>query len=138
LNAHKLQSLCHGDATLDFGAGMSDPDVPDVYLRDFTNAYQLWIEVGQPEDKPIIKACGKSSFVEVYTFSHSAALWWKGMETKLTRARNLTVWQIPNTASQALAAMAQRSMQLQATVQEGQLMLSDGANTVNVEPVRLR
>jgi uncharacterized protein YaeQ len=29
-------------------------------------------------------------------------------------------------------------MQLQATVQEGHLMLSDGATTVNVEPVRLR
>jgi uncharacterized protein YaeQ len=29
-------------------------------------------------------------------------------------------------------------MQLQATVQEGNLMLSDGANTVNVEAVKLR
>jgi uncharacterized protein YaeQ len=28
-------------------------------------------------------------------------------------------------------------MQLQATIQEGGLMLSDGANTVSVEPVRL-
>ncbi len=137
LNAYKLQSVCNGDATLAFGAGMSDPDEPDVYLRDFTNAHQMWIEVGQPEDKPIIKACGKSIEVMVYAFSHSTPIWWKGMETKLTRPRNLSVWQLPHTATQELAGMAQRSMQLQATIQEGSLMLSDGANTVSVEPVRL-
>jgi uncharacterized protein YaeQ len=61
-----------------------------------------------------------------------------GMENKLTRPRNLSVWLLPHPVSQELAAMAQRSMQLQATVQEGNLMLSDGANTVNVEPVKLR
>jgi uncharacterized protein YaeQ len=138
LNAHKLQTVCNGDGTLAFGAGMSDPDEPDVYLRDYTLAYKLWIEVGQPEEKPVMKACGKSEEVAIYTFSHSAPIYWKGIETKLTRPRNLAVWQLPHTSSQELAAMAQRSMQLQATVQEGQLMLSDGANTVNVEPVKLR
>jgi uncharacterized protein YaeQ len=138
LNAHKLQTVCNGDGTLAFGAGMSDPDEPDVYLRDYTLAYKLWIEVGQPEDKPVMKACGKSEEVAIYTFSHSAAIWWKGIETKLTRPRNLSVWQLPHPVSQELAAMATRSMQLQATVQEGNLMLSDGATTVNVEPVKLR
>ena len=35
-----------------------------------------------------------------------------------------------------LATLAQRSMQLQATVQEGALMLGDGSNTVDIEPLR--
>jgi hypothetical protein len=30
LNAHQLQSVCNGDGTLGFGAGLSDPDDPDV------------------------------------------------------------------------------------------------------------
>ena len=38
--------------------------------------------------------------------------------------------------SQALAALAQRSMQLQATLQEGTLMLGDGARHVDIEPLR--
>ena len=29
LQAHTLQSVCHGDGTLAFGAGLSDPDDPD-------------------------------------------------------------------------------------------------------------
>ena len=53
LQAHQLQTVCGGDGTLAFGAGLSNPDEPDVWLRDFTQATRLWIEVGAPEEKPI-------------------------------------------------------------------------------------
>ena len=136
LNAHQLQSVCNGDGTLAFGAGLSDPDDPDVSLTDFTGLKRLWIEVGQPEDKPISKACNKADAVLLYCFAHSAEIWWKGIETKLTRLDRLQVWRIPAERSQALAKLAQRSMQLQATIQEGALMLGDGVHSVDIEPVR--
>ncbi len=136
LNAHQLQTVCNGDGTLAFGAGLSDPDEPDVWLRDFTGRTRLWIEVGQPEDKPLIKACGKSDVVFVYCFHHAAEVWWKGIESKLSRPQNLSVFRIPTEASQALAVLAQRSMQLQATIQEGVLMLGDGSRNIDVECVR--
>ena len=135
-NAHQLQTVCNGDGTLAFGAGLSDPDDPDVHLRDFTGQTRLWIEVGQPEDKPVIKACGKADQVMVYCFNHAAEIWWRGIENKLTRPQNLSVFRVPTAAPQALGALAQRTMQLQATVQEGVLMLGDGTNTVDIEPVR--
>jgi uncharacterized protein YaeQ len=136
LNAHALQTECNGDGTLAFGAGLSDPDDPDVSLRDFTGRTRLWIEVGQPEDKPIAKACSKADRVLLYAFSHSADVWWRGIETKLTRLDKLEVWRIPAEASQALGALAERSMQLQATIQDGNLLLSGGSGGVEVEPVR--
>jgi uncharacterized protein YaeQ len=136
LQAYKLQSVCGGDGTLAFGAGLSDVTEPDVWLRDFTGRTRLWIEVGQPEDKPLIKACGKADEVLLYCFSQSADIWWRGMESKLSRTRNLSVLRIPTAASQALIPLAQRSMQLQATVQEGVLTLGDSANSVDIEPVR--
>ncbi|MET0312079.1 MAG: YaeQ family protein [Burkholderiaceae bacterium] len=136
LNAHQLQTKCGGDGTLAFGAGLSDPDEPDVWLRDFTGQARLWIEVGQPEDKPVIKACGKAEEVRVYAFHHAAEVWWRGIGNKLTRPQNLSVWRIPSEPSQEMAKMAQRSMQLQATIQEGVLMLGDGTRSVDIEPVR--
>jgi uncharacterized protein YaeQ len=136
LQAHKLQSVCGGDGTLAFGAGLSDPDEPDAWLRDFTGQTRLWIEVGQPEDKPLIKACGKADEVVLYCFNHAAEVWWKGMENKLSRPKNLSVLRIPTLASQALIPLAQRSMQLQATIQEGVLTLGDSAITVDIEPIR--
>ncbi len=136
LQAHTLSSLCNGDGTLAFGAGLSDPDEPDVWLRDFTGRTRVWIEVGQPEDKPLIKACGKSDQVVLYSFNHAAEVWWRGMESKLSRPQNLRVYRVPTLASQALIPLAQRSMQLQATVQEGVLTLGDASRTVDIEPVR--
>jgi uncharacterized protein YaeQ len=136
LHAHTVQTVCQGDATLAFGAGLSDPDEPDVWIRDFTGQCKLWIEVGQPQDKPLIKACGKADQVALYCFHHAAEIWWRDIESKLSRPRNLSVWRIPTTQSHALAGLAQRSMQLQATIQEGQLSLGDDRQSVNVECVR--
>lgn len=136
LHAHALQTVCGGDGTLAFGKGLSDPEEPDVWLRDFTGATHLWIEVGQPDDAALTKACRKAEQVAVYAFHHAAEVWWRGIGTKLTRLANLSVWRVPTEASQALAALAQRSMQLQATIQEGVLMLGDGARHVDIEPVR--
>ncbi|MCX7232515.1 MAG: YaeQ family protein [Burkholderiales bacterium] len=136
LQAHQLQSVCQGDGTLAFGAGLSDPNEPDVWLRDFTGRTRLWMEVGQPEDKPLLKACSRADAVVLYCFSASADIWWRNMQNKLARPPNLSVWRIPAAAAQALVPMAQRSMQLQATVQEGVLMLGDGALNVDVEALR--
>ncbi len=136
LNAHELNDLCGGDATLAFGAGLSSPDEPDVMLTDYTNRLRLWMEVGHPEDKPLAKACSKADAVRLYAYGPTAEVWWRGIENKLSRLEKLQVWRIPSESAQALAALAERSMQLQATVQEGMLTLSSEKGSVTVEPVR--
>lgn len=136
LQAHQLQSVCGGDGTLAFGAGLSDPEEPDLWLRDFTGQTRLWVEVGQPEERPLTRACGKADAVAVYAYHHAAEVWWRGIENKLSRLAHLQVWRIPSATSQALVALAQRSMQLQATVQEGTLSLGDGNTVVDVELLR--
>ena len=92
--------------------------------------------MGQPALKTQTKACSKADSVLVYCFNHASEVWWKGIESKLTRLEKLQVWRIPTEASQAMAAMAERSMQLQATVQEGALTLSSNLGSVHLEPVR--
>ena len=136
LHAHALQDTCQGDGILAFGAGLSDPDNPDVSLTDFTGQKRLWIEVGQPEDKPLAKACQKGDRVVVYCFNHAAEVWWKAIANKLTRLDKLQVWRVPAESSQALALLAQRSMQLQATIQEGVLTLGDSSRSVDIEPIQ--
>ncbi|MBW6493119.1 MAG: YaeQ family protein [Burkholderiaceae bacterium] len=136
LNAHQLQDMCQGDGTLAFGAGLSDPDDPDASLTDFTGRKRLWIEVGQPDDKPLAKACSKADQVVVYAFHHAAELWWRGIERKLTRLDNLQVWRLPGSAAQELATIASRNMQLDATVMEGALTLSNREHNERIEPAR--
>ncbi|MBS7350584.1 MAG: YaeQ family protein [Comamonas sp.] len=136
LNAWQLQALCHGDGTLAFGTGLSDPNDPDVHITDFTGTKRLWIEVGQPEEKPITKACNQSEQVLIYPYGAAADVWWKGIQNKLTRQRKLSVLCIAAHSAGQLAALAQRSMQLQATVQDGQITLSSQQGMVVIEPER--
>ena len=134
LHAHQLRDLCDGDGTLAFGAGLSDPDDPDVVLTDFTGRKRLWIEVGQPEERPLLKACARADAVVVLAFGAAADVWWRGIANKLTRLDRLQVWRLP--ADAGLVELAERSMQLQATIQDAALTLSSGRGSVHVEPQR--
>ena len=125
------------DGTLEFAKGLWDPDEPELWHRDLTGRIRHWVEVGQPDDKRLMKASGRADRVSVFSFSHSTPIWWAAVATKITRAQNIAVWQIDAAQSQALAQLAQRSMQLQLTVQDGTAWLGDGARSVELTPLRL-
>jgi uncharacterized protein YaeQ len=135
MNAYQLQTVCQGDGILAFGAGLSDPDDPDVSLTDFTGRKRLWIEVGQPDEKTLQRAGSKSDRVLVYAFSSAADIWWRGIQNKLHRQQKLGVIRIPHEASQSMADMAERSMQLQVTLQEAGITLSSNKGSVHFEPL---
>ena len=126
----------HASDTLAFTKGLSTDDEPDLWQKDLTGTVELWIELGQPDEKRIRKACGRARQVIVYCHSgHSAELWWQKSRDKLERFDNLTVINLPADACQALGKLAQRNMQLQCTLQDGQLWLSNAADSVTIEPV---
>jgi uncharacterized protein YaeQ len=125
----------HG--ALEFAKDMWEADEPSLWQKDYTGEIVHWIEVGQPDEKRLLRASARVGRVSVYSFSASTPTWWKGLETKLTRARNLTVWQIAPEQSGALAALAQRTMELQVTVQEGAIWVGDGTRSIEVAPRRL-
>jgi uncharacterized protein YaeQ len=122
---------------IEFAKDMWDADEPALWHRDLTGQILHWIEVGQPDEKRLLRTTSRVGRVSVYSFSSSTPLWWKGIASQLTRARNLTVWQIPAEQSRALAALAQRSMELQVTVQDGSIWVGDGDRSIEVTPARL-
>ena len=128
-----LAFAIHANEALTFTKGLFDTDEPDLWQKDLTGAIQLWIEVGQPDEKRIMKACGRSEQVIVYSYSATSHIWYKQIANKLERARNLTIINIPAEASAQLEKLANRNMQLQCTIQDSQIYLTDGAETVLVE-----
>jgi len=134
LNAHQVQDLCGGDGTIGFGAGLCDPDDPDVRLTDFTGRRRLWIEVGQPDERPLARACSQADAVIVYAYAPAADIWWRGMAGKVARLPRLAVWRFAAEHTRALAALAERHMQLVATVQEGAITIAGERGAVHLEP----
>ncbi|HEX5373739.1 MAG TPA: YaeQ family protein [Aquabacterium sp.] len=125
------------EGTLELAKDMWEPDEPALWQKNFSGEILQWVEVGQPDDKRLMKACGRADRVTVWAFQSSTPVWWNGIANKLTRASKLTVWQVPSDQSQALAAMAQRSMQLQITVQDGTVWVNDGQESVEISPIKL-
>lgn len=123
----------HASATLGFGEGISSDEEPDLWQKDLTGTIELWIEMGQPEEKWLRKACGRSQQVVIYSYARSTPLWWQPISNKVERLENLSVYQIAAETTQAIAKMAQRTMQLQCTIQDGLLWLADGNNQVQVD-----
>lgn len=123
--------------TLDFAKGLWDPDEPELWHRDLTGAIVHWIDVGQPDERRLLKASGRAAHVSVYSYSPSTSIWWSGVANRIARARNVQVWQVPSAASQALADMTRRSLQLQVTRQDGTVWVADGERSVEVDLVRL-
>jgi uncharacterized protein YaeQ len=124
----------HAHEALTFAKGLSDTDEPDIWRKDLTGAIELWVEVGQPEEKRILKACGRADQVVLYTYGgHGATIWWNQIASKLARLKNLTVISLASATTQALAELAQRSMQLQCTIQDGDIWLGGNEGTVQVE-----
>ena len=126
------------DGNLVFARGMSDTEEPDLWRHSLDGTLRHWIEVGQPDDRRLIKACGRAGQVTLYIYSSSAHIWWAGVQGKLARLNNLTVWQLPAPQSQALADMADRSMQLQVTIQDGGIWVGNAERSLEIHPTAIK
>jgi len=130
-----LSFALHADERLEFGRGLSTDDEPDLWRKSLTGEIELWIELGQPDEQRIRKACGRARQVIVISYSgRSADIWWDKIGADLARSKNLSVIDIPAATVQALATLIDRNMQLQCLIQDGQTQLMSDKATVTVEP----
>ncbi len=129
-----LAFALHAGEYLEFGQGMTDDDEAGLWQRDLTGAIELWIDVGIPDERLIRKACGRANQVIVYSYGGRVAeMWFAQNKSQFERQKNLTVINLPMESTAALAGLTQRTMNLQCTIQDGQVWLSDGEQSVQVE-----
>lgn len=132
-----LAFALYAEDRLEFGKGISDEDEPALWRKAYTDEIKLWIEVGQPDETRIRKACGRARQVVVVSYGGNAAeIWWNKVGAALGRNKNLTVLDIPARTVAELVALLQRGMRLQVLVQDGQLQLMNETDAVAVDPLR--
>jgi len=134
-----LAFVLHAHEALSFGRGLSTEEEPALWRKDLTGAIDLWVEVGQPEEKTIRRACGRAKQVCVYTYGgRGADQWWEKNLATLERLNNLAVMNLPLDGSRVLTTLAQPSMQLQCTIQEGQIWIADGERNAHMALTKLK
>lgn len=132
-----VRILCfaiHASEQLSFTKGLSTEDEPDLWAIEDNGEHDIWIMLGQIDEKRIRKACGRARQVFIYTYSErSASVWWDQSRDKLERFKNLSVIALPDAQVSAMEDMAGRNMELQCTIEDGSCWLTDGNNTVQID-----
>uniref|UniRef100_UPI00333E2DC5 YaeQ family protein n=1 Tax=Castellaniella defragrans TaxID=75697 RepID=UPI00333E2DC5 len=122
-----------GDEGLVFTRGLSETDEPDLWRMDLTGAIRQWIEVGLPDERRLLKACGRAGEVIVFAYGRGVEVWWAGVRNKVARARNLRVYALPAEATRALAGLAERGMTMNVNVSDRTAWVSADKGDVGVE-----
>jgi len=131
-----LAFALYADERLEFGRGLSDEDEPALWKRDYTGDIELWIELGNPDESRIRKACARARQVVVVNYGGRASdLWWEKAAGALSRLKNLTVLALPAELPEQLAALGERGMRLDVLVQDGELQLMGDRGSLAVRPV---
>ena len=115
---------------LSFTKGLSASDEPDLWKKSLADEIELWIDLGQPDEKRIRKACGRARQVIIYLYDErKAKIWWQQQQQKLQRFTNLKVFQLH---AEGVESMVNRSMQLQCNIQDGEIYLSDEKSNFSI------
>ncbi|HCT40676.1 MAG TPA: hypothetical protein DF427_05795 [Moraxellaceae bacterium] len=123
---------------LQFSQGLDNPDDPPLWEKDLTGAIVHWIDLGQPDETRLRKASGRAERVTVYCYGGaSTTMWWSQIVGKLSRQQHLRVVRLSEESVAALAALCERSMRLQVTLQDGEWFVSSERGDVTVTPEQL-
>lgn len=120
-----LMRAIHGHEQLEMTRGISTDDEPDLWQKSLSGEIEHWIELGQPDERRLRQASGRAHRVTLLTYGGNApAVWWKQNQNKLSSIGNLSVWSISSEQSKSLAKIADRSMQIQVTLDADQIWLT--------------
>lgn len=129
LNAHQELLLTKG---------ISSIDEPDLWRHSASGEIEQWIELGQPDEKRLRKACGRAHQVLVYIYNtNSGNIWWQQVSERTKNSRNLSVAQIIINGDNPVDQLIARQMQLFCTIQDGTLWLSNNSHSLEASVQRL-
>ncbi len=126
--------VLNADEMLLFSKGISQDDEPDLWRKTLDGEIKLWIDLGQPDEKRIRKACGRAEKVVIYTYQEGSALAWWNQEKSLKRFKNLSV--IYLNIQGDITALVQRTMNLQCNISDAELNLIDDEHSVSITQER--
>ncbi|MBL0710095.1 MAG: YaeQ family protein [Colwellia sp.] len=129
LNAHQ---------DLQFGKGVSDENEAALWQRNYSDEIALWVELGQIDEKRIKKACNKAKQVKLYCYGSSVNTWWSQYQTALSKYNKLSVEQFELSTTDALIKLLSKTMEFQCSIQDGQLWLSCGDQSLLIETKKLQ
>lgn len=120
---------------LAFTKGLCADDEPELWLKNLHGGIEHWIDVGLPDERRLKKGCNRSEQVTLYTYAGRAVdLWWQQNQALLNRQDNLRIVDFSEEELAPLVDLAERNMQWQVTISEGQVFINSGDVNLSITP----
>jgi uncharacterized protein YaeQ len=111
--------------------GLFQPDEPAIAVRNLTGAMRAWIDIGAPEAARLHRASKAVPRVAVYSHRDPAQLLGRLAGARIHRAAALEVYAIDRTLIDELVARLERRMAWGLAVQDRELYLTTGGDTLS-------
>jgi uncharacterized protein YaeQ len=110
--------------------GLSDPEEPPIAVRDLTGALRAWIDIGSPDAARLHKASKTAPRVAVYMHRDPSQFLRNLSGERIHRAEALELYALDRALVAGLVARLERRMTFALSINEGELYLSIGDDTL--------
>jgi uncharacterized protein YaeQ len=110
--------------------GLSEPDEPPIAVRDLTGRLHVWVDIGSPDAARLHKASKLAPRVAVYIHRDPAQFLRNLAGERIHRVEALELYALDRPLVSALAARLERRMAFALSINERELYVSIGADTL--------
>ena len=132
-----LAYVLNNQEFLSFTKGLSEVDDPDIWAKNYSDEFLLWVDVGEPAFERMRKACQKAKQVKLYTFNTKSGVWWKQSKKDFATI-SAEVYQFDFEEIQAFAQLIERTMDFSLTITEGVLYIAADKGSCEINLTRLQ
>lgn len=124
------------ESQMEFGRGLAEAEDPALWSRTDTGEVKTWIDVGVPSADRLHRASKRADRVVIFTHKRKAALQQAWSSRQIHRAESIDVVHLDPVLVDTLAESLERNVSWYVTINEGQLSVAFGEESVEAQLVR--
>ena len=132
-----LAFVLNNQEFLSFTKGLSEADDPDIWAKNYSDEFLLWVDVGEPGFERIKKACRQAKSVKIYTFNTKSNVWWKQSLKDFSKI-NTQVYQFDFEQIQSFASLVERTMDFSITLTDNVFYIAADKGSCEVNLTTLK
>ena len=113
-----------------FSAGLAEPDVPALAVRDLTGALRVWIEIGAPDAARLHKASKAAPRVVIYTHKSAPLLVRQWAGASIHRSADVELYALDRELIDGIATHLERRTAFSLTITDRQMYASVAGVTI--------
>lgn len=124
---------------LQFTKGLSTTEEPELWRKNYAGEIEHWVELGEPDEKRLRQACGKSQQVSAIAYNEATyEKWFQKIKGKFIYNEKVSLYYLDVFENGPLEKLTEKSMRLSCTIDEGnEMYLGNDHERVGIRLIQL-